>query len=64
MSFVDALFISSSAFSDTGLTTVTIVEQFNIWGQLIIFFQILIGGIGWFTLKIFILSFLIRKSMS
>ena len=64
ISYIDALFMASSAFSDTGLTTVTIVEQFNIWGQLILFFEILIGGIGWFTFKIFLLSFIIRKGMT
>ncbi len=61
ISFIDALFVSSSSFSDTGLTTISISEQFNFFGQFIIFMLIQIGGIGWFAIKIFVFYFFISK---
>lgn len=61
VNFIDALFISSSAFSDTGLSTIGISEYFNFWGQLTTLILLSIGGVGWFTIKIFILQFILRK---
>lgn len=60
--FIDALFVSSSAFSDTGLSTVGISETFNWFGQLVTLILLNIGGVGWFTIKIFILTFILRKT--
>lgn len=60
--FIDALFVSSSAFSDTGLTTVTISETFSYFGQSIIFIQIILGGIGWFSIKLFIITYFLKKT--
>lgn len=46
ISFVDALFLSSSGMSVTGLTTFTIIDKLTYIGQFILFIQIQIGGIG------------------
>jgi trk system potassium uptake protein TrkH len=44
--YIDLLFMSISAVCITGLTTVNIVESFNIWGQIVIMLLVQIGGIG------------------
>ena len=59
--FLDAIFTSASAFSDTGLTVAPTAETFNIWGQIIIFVLFIIGGIGWFTMKMLFLSYLLKR---
>lgn len=60
--FIDALFTSASAFSDTGLSVFnSTFETFNVFGQFIIFCLIIVGGLGLFTLKIFIISFFVKK---
>lgn len=61
ISFIDALFVSSSAFSDTGLSTVEISGTFNFFGQLVTLILLSVGGIGWFTIKIFIFTFILRR---
>ncbi len=61
ISFVDSLFISASACSDTGLTTLQLSSQFSFFGQLIILLLVQIGGIGVLTLKIMFLLFLGKK---
>lgn len=48
--FVDALFTATSATCVTGLVTVVTMEQFNLFGQIVIMFLIQIGGIGLMTL--------------
>ncbi|BDV02695.1 MAG: sodium transporter [Candidatus Hepatoplasma vulgare] len=62
INFLDVLFISSSAFSDTGLNVFSISDVYNLFGQLIIFFLIMLGGIGWFTFKYFIITFIFYNS--
>ncbi len=49
-SFWDALFTSCSAFSDTGLTTLSILDTYNAFGQFIILVLIQLGGIGLVTI--------------
>ena len=44
--FWDALFVSCSAFSNTGLTTVVTGNFYNTFGQFVIFALIGIGGVG------------------
>lgn len=44
--FWDALFSSSSAFSNTGLLVSNTYETFTIYGQIVIYFLIQIGGFG------------------
>ncbi len=62
--FIDALFVSASAFSDTGLSTVDISIAFNMFGQAIIAILIMVGGIGWFGLKLFIIQIFVKKIVS
>ncbi|UUD36907.1 Ktr system potassium uptake protein B [Mycoplasmopsis californica] len=60
INYGDALFTSASAFSDTGLITVTTRNAWNMFGQAIIATLIFIGGIGFFALKIFIINYLFK----
>jgi Trk-type K+ transport system membrane component len=46
LSFIDALFISVSGVSTTGLSTVVVAERLNRIGQVILLFLIQFGGIG------------------
>jgi len=46
LSLIDSIFVSTSAISVTGLTTVTLVETFNIWGKVLLMIQMEIGAIG------------------
>lgn len=64
INFLDALFISSSSFSDTGLSTKGISDTFNWFGQLIILILVNVGGVGFFTIKIFILTYIFRKRLA
>ncbi len=59
--FKDALFVSISATSCTGLTTVVPVEQFNFVGQLIIAILMEIGALGFVVFISFIWAKLNRK---
>ncbi|MDC4182830.1 TrkH family potassium uptake protein [Mycoplasma bradburyae] len=45
-SFIDAFFIATSAFSDTGLSTLVVRETFTIFGQVILAILIEVGGVG------------------
>ncbi|MBR4025539.1 MAG: hypothetical protein IKJ03_01115, partial [Mycoplasmataceae bacterium] len=62
--FIDALFTAASAFSDTGLTTLTTVTTWSDFGQLLILILILSGGIGIFALKFFLINVIFNKSIS
>ena len=53
VSFVDALFIATSAVSTTGLTTLDPGTTFSFAGQLIILLLIQIGGVGYMTFMSF-----------
>ncbi|SHI78028.1 Trk-type K+ transport system, membrane component [Nocardiopsis flavescens] len=50
LGFVDALFTATSALSVCGLTVLTLGEELNIVGQLIVLFLMQVGGIGIMTL--------------
>lgn len=64
VSFIDALFTAASAFSDTGLTTKVTVETWTDFGQFLILMLILMGGIGVFALKVFIVNIVFKKAFS
>ncbi|MGB0176065.1 MAG: TrkH family potassium uptake protein [Owenweeksia sp.] len=55
ISILDNLFISTSAISTTGLVTVSVGDDYNFWGQLIIMALIQVGGIGYMTLTTYYL---------
>ncbi|AFQ04149.1 potassium transporter TrkG [Mycoplasmoides genitalium] len=44
--FLDALFLSTSAFSDTGLSTVVVSKTYSIFGQIVLAVLLQLGGIG------------------
>ncbi|GAB5554855.1 MAG: TrkH family potassium uptake protein [Saprospiraceae bacterium] len=51
---IDNLFIATSAVSTTGLATVTVPENYNIGGQLVILLLIQVGGLGYMSIGSFI----------
>lgn len=64
VNFMDALFVSASAFSDTGLISVVTSETWSYFGQAIIAILILNGGFGLFSLKVYIINILLKIPMS
>ena len=58
--FWDAFFLSCSAFSSTGLTTVSIYDYLNAGGQVVIMLLMELGGLGLITI-IFIIWNAFRK---
>ena len=54
VSFVDNLFIATSAVSTTGLVTVNTPVAYNFWGQLVILIAFQLGGLGYMTLGSFL----------
>ena len=53
-SYLDALFMASSAVSTTGLGVVPVGEQYTLFGQLVMLTLVQIGGLGYMTLIAFI----------
>jgi trk system potassium uptake protein TrkH len=51
--FLDALFSATSAICVTGLSTISVAEQYNIAGQSILLVLIEIGGIGFMSIPVF-----------
>lgn len=65
LSFMDALFTSTSAVCITGLTTVDVSSTYTLTGQIILLFLIQIGGVGVMTFTSFIaLSFFTQTSFN
>lgn len=58
ISWIDALFISTSSVCVTGLATVNIADTFTIQGQSLIILLIQVGGLGMITLTAFITLFI------
>lgn len=52
---IDSLFIATSAVSTTGLVTISIADNYNILGELIILILIQIGGLGYMTFGSFVI---------
>lgn len=52
--WLDNLFIATSSISTTGLATVSIYENYNWLGQLVILLMVQIGGVGYMTFTSFI----------
>lgn len=53
--FLDNLFIVTSAASTTGLSTISVVDNYSILGQVVIIILIQIGGIGYMSIASFII---------
>ena len=64
VSFIDSLFTSASAFSDTGLAVHVTSETWSMFGQAVIAILILIGGIGWFALKVYLFNIIFGRQIS
>lgn len=60
-SFVNHLFVATSATCVTGLTPITIAHQYTLFGQIVILLMIQIGGLGFITLLMLLYLFLKRK---
>ncbi len=60
VTFLDALFTATSAFSVTGLVVVDTATTYNLFGELVILGLIQVGGIGFVTSAVFF-SILIGK---
>ena len=59
--FADCLFVSVSAVCVTGLTTVDIATTFTLSGRIVIAVLIQLGGLGFATFALFILTLLGRR---
>ena len=62
VSFVDALFMATSATCVTGLATISVGDDLSIFGQIVLLILIQIGGLGFMTLTSSMTIFL-GKSM-
>jgi len=60
-SFLQALFIACSGFSDTGLTPVPIYSYLNVGGQVVLAILIEVGGIGVVALFYYVWNFFKKK---
>ncbi|EPE61463.1 ktr system potassium uptake protein B [Exiguobacterium sp. S17] len=61
VSWIDCLFIATSAATVTGLATIDIGASFNTFGELVIVALIQIGGLGFMTVALMLLSVLGKK---
>ncbi|MGD1841080.1 MAG: potassium transporter TrkG [Thermonemataceae bacterium] len=57
VAILDSLFIATSAVSTTGLVTISVVDSYNIFGQIIVMLLFQLGGIGYMTLTTYFLLF-------
>lgn len=55
ISFLDNLFVSTSAVSTTGLSTVDVGANYTFFGQLVILCLIQLGGVGYMTFSSFVI---------
>lgn len=51
ISFIDALFTATSATCVTGLATISLVDEFSLFGQIIVLALVQVGGLGFMTLS-------------
>ncbi|WP_214729084.1 TrkH family potassium uptake protein [Exiguobacterium sp. s168] len=61
VSFIDCLFIATSAGTVTGLSPINIAESYNLLGQIIMMLLIQVGGLGFMTIALVLLSVTGRK---
>ncbi|MCA1064370.1 potassium transporter TrkG (plasmid) [Rossellomorea sp. AcN35-11] len=58
--FIDALFLSASGMSVTGLSTIDITKELSVWGQLLLMVEFQVGGIGIMAFYTYVLFFVGR----
>jgi trk system potassium uptake protein len=51
LSFIDAFFMSTSATCVTGLSTISVVDDLSIFGQMVLLVLVQVGGLGIMTLS-------------
>ncbi|MFP5386404.1 MAG: TrkH family potassium uptake protein [Bacteriovoracia bacterium] len=51
LNYIDALFMSTSATCVTGLATISLVDDFSVFGQMVILILTQVGGLGIMTLS-------------
>lgn len=61
ISFLDAIFTATSAVSVTGLATVTTIDTYSFFGQVVIMIMIICGGMGVMAMKASIYLLFRRK---
>ena len=61
MNLINHLFVATSATCVTGLTPVVILDQYTLFGQLVILCMIQIGGLGFITFLMLMYLFLKKK---
>jgi trk system potassium uptake protein len=61
VSALDNFFIALSAMSGTGLATVSVVNEYSLWGQIVILLLIQAGGIGYMTFSSFVILATTKK---
>jgi len=61
VSFIDCLFVATSAGTVTGLSPINIAESYNLLGQIIMMLLIQVGGLGFMTIALVLLSVTGRK---
>ena len=62
-SFLDNFFISTSAVCVTGLSPLTVVDQYNLFGQIVLIILVQIGGLGFLTF-LYLFLFLARQRIT
>ena len=60
-SYVDCLFVAVSSVCVTGLTTVDIATNFTVFGRVVLALLIQVGGLGFASFALFLLSLLGKK---
>lgn len=63
IAFIDAFFIATSATCVTGLSTISLVDNFSFVGQMVVLILIQVGGLGYMTLHSSMMI-LLGKSMA
>ena len=61
LSYIDALFMATSATCVTGLGTLTLASQFTLFGKIVMLCLIQIGGLGLMTLMAVFVSFMKKR---
>lgn len=61
LSYFDALFVATSATCVTGFSTVTLVDTFTLFGQIVIMSLVQIGGLGFMIIIALILMILGKR---
>lgn len=51
IAFIDALFMATSATCVTGLSTISVVDEFSLFGQMVMLLLVQVGGLGIMTLS-------------